>query len=106
VTLRLQRVEGGTGRPEDLAEMAGWLDKVTDGNRCFLAVEEQQLVRSILAAFPDEFAEHLELGFCPRPRPVPLPKLVDLGDGVARFDEDHYRKRPDWTYGAEPELLG
>ena len=29
---------------------------------------------------------------------VPVPKLVDLVDGVAVYDEHHARKRPDWTY--------
>ena len=33
------------------------------------------------------------------PRPsVPVPKLVDLVDGVAVYDERQARKRPDWTY--------
>jgi hypothetical protein len=52
----------------------------------------------VLRSFPDEVAEHLERGACPRPRPIPLPKLVDLGPGGAVYDESHYRKRPDWTY--------
>ncbi|MPY94087.1 MAG: NADH-quinone oxidoreductase subunit F [Acidimicrobiia bacterium] len=105
VTLRLQRIEAGTGTEDDIAEMVGWLDKVTDGNRCYLAVEEQLVVRSVLTAFPDEVARHLELGRCPRPRPAPLAKLVDLRDGHATYDEDHPRKRPDWTYSDRPELL-
>ena len=29
--------------------------------------------------------------------PRPLPKLVDLRDGVATYDEGYWRKRPDWT---------
>ena len=56
------------------------------------------MVSSMLRAFPDEFAEHIELGRCPRPRRRPIPKLVDLVDGVAVYDETFWRKRPDWTY--------
>jgi NADH-quinone oxidoreductase subunit F len=52
----------------------------------------------VLRAFPDEFAEHLEQHGCPRPSPRPMPKLLDLADGVATYDESFWRKRPDWTY--------
>ena len=71
---------------------------MTDGNRCYLAVEERVVVTSILQTFADEVAEHIELGRCPRPRPLPIWKLLDLRDGVATYDESFWRKRPDWTY--------
>jgi hypothetical protein len=29
---------------------------------------------------------------------LPLPKIVDISDGVARFDEHQQLKQPDWTY--------
>jgi len=99
ITSLLARVEGGVADDHDVAEIGAWLGKVTDGNRCYLAVEEQQMVSSILRMFPDEFSEHLTLGRCPRPRPIPLPLLVDItADGRAAYDETHARKRPDWTY--------
>ena len=81
--------------------MGGWLRSVTDGNRCYLAVEEQVLVSSILQAFPDEVAAHLEAP-CPLPRPILVPKIVDLDDGRVVYDERQARKRPDWTYEGEP----
>ncbi len=98
ITEHLERIELGTGRDDDLAVIDAWLDRVTDGSRCFLAAEERILVSSILRGFPDEFAEHIETGRCPRPRQLPLPKLVDLAGGVAVYDESFWRKRPDWTY--------
>jgi NADH:ubiquinone oxidoreductase subunit F (NADH-binding) len=98
ITGLLQRIEAGDGEPDDLDELAAWLEKVTDGNRCFLAVEERTFVLSVLQAFPDEVAEHLELGRCPRPKSVVLPKLVDIVDGVAVYDDRIDRKLPDWTY--------
>ena len=101
ITQHLQRIETGDGGDADLAGIAGWLERVTDGSRCYLAVEEQVMVSSILRAFPDEFAEHIEQGACPRPRRLPIPKLLDLADGTATYDEAFWRKRPDWTY--EPE---
>jgi hypothetical protein len=52
----------------------------------------------VLRAFPDEFAEHIEQHRCPRPTRRPMPKLLDLADGTATYDESFWRKRPDWTY--------
>ena len=67
----------------------------------YLATEEQRMVSSVLRAFPEEFAEHIEQHRCPRPSRRPMPKLVDLADGTAAYDESFWRKHPDWTY--EPE---
>jgi NADH:ubiquinone oxidoreductase subunit F (NADH-binding) len=102
ITEHLERIETGAGSEEDLAGIHRWLDHVTDGSRCFLAREEQVMVSSILRAFPEEFVEHLESGRCPRPRRLPIPKLLDLADGVATYDERFWHKRPDWTYDPEP----
>jgi NADH-quinone oxidoreductase subunit F len=101
ITERLERIELGQGTSEDLDGIVGWLERVTDGNRCALAVEERVLVASLLQRFGDEFVEHLELHRCPRPRSLPIPKLVDLEDGRAVYDERFWYKQPDWTY-AEP----
>lgn len=106
ITEHLERIETGAGAPSDLDAITGWLGHVTDGSRCFLASEEQIVVSSILRAFPEEFAEHLELGRCPRPRRLPIPKLLDLADGHAVYDESFWRKRPDWTYAPDAEARG
>jgi NADH:ubiquinone oxidoreductase subunit F (NADH-binding) len=102
ITQHLESIETGRGDEADLSAIAGWLDHVTDGSRCYLATEERIVVSSVLRAFPEEFAEHLELGGCPRRRDLPFPKLIDLADGRAVYDESFWRKRPDWTYDAEP----
>ena len=101
ITRHLERLETGAGSEDDLRGIAHWLEQVTDGNRCYLAVEEQVMVNSVMQAFPEEFVEHLELGRCPRRRRLPIPKLIDLTDGVATFDEEYWRKRLDWTYAPE-----
>ncbi len=98
ITERLGRLEAGTATDDDVGAIRGWLDRVTDGNRCYLAVEEQRVVGSILVAFAEEVAEHLGAGGCPRPDARPIPKLVELRNGRAVYDEDYLRKQPDWTY--------
>ncbi len=74
------------------------MDRVTDGSRCYLAVEERVVVSSILRAFPGEFADHLDAYTCTTAARRPMPKLVDLADGRALYDESFWRKQPDWTY--------
>ena len=102
ITTRLERIEAGVGSARDLDELGYWAQRVTDGNRCYLAVEEQVLTVSIVRRFADEFAEHIDGGRCPRPRPIPLPLIKRLGDGVVEYDERHYLKQPDWTYAPAP----
>ena len=98
ITHRLNEIEACRGSEEDIAVIGARLGNVTDGNRCYLPVEEQHVVGSILRAFPEEFTAHLD-GNCPNPRTdLIAPKIVDLADGVVTYDEHHRRKRPDWTY--------
>jgi NADH-quinone oxidoreductase subunit F len=101
ITERLERIQTGVGDDADIAATQGWLARVTDGNRCYLAVQEQLVVSSILRAFPEEFVHHIGRQACPQVRARPMPKLVDLVGGRASYDETFWRKRPDWTY--EPE---
>ena len=101
ITGHLERIETGTGDVGDLDAITGWLGHVTDGSRCYLATEEQIVVSSVLHAFPEEFAEHLALGRCPRPRRLPIPKLIDLDGGRAVYDESFWHKQPDWTYAPD-----
>ncbi len=101
ITTRLERVQAGVGDDRDLGVIRHWLERVTDGNRCYLAVQERLVVASILATFSDEVDEHLTLGRCPRPRELLLPKLDDLHDGVAVYDTRHWHKQPDWSYAGD-----
>ena len=98
ITERLDDLQHGTATERQLEEIWEWLAKVTDGSRCFLATEELQVVGSIIEQFPREIEEHLEVDGCPRPRHLVVPKLVDLRDGEAVYDERQPRKQPDWTY--------
>jgi NADH-quinone oxidoreductase subunit F len=85
ITTHLERIESGRGDGSDVDALRQWLARVTDGNRCYLAVQERLVVGSVLATFANELEAHLELRACPRPRPIRLPRLVDLTDGVATY---------------------
>ena len=98
ITDRLLAIEQGAGSDDDLAEINARLRTVTDANRCYLGTEEQNVVSSILRAFPDAFAARLEGSAGPlRPALVPLIEDI-LDDGTVVYDQRHVRKRPDWTY--------
>jgi hypothetical protein len=83
---------------------------VTDQNRCYLPVELQTVVASILRTFPDDFVAHLDgsAGLPPSSdardarREYHLPKIVDLdmAAGTVAYDHRITLKQPDWTYAA------
>lgn len=94
-----------TRRLDALAERSGnsnieiigeRLRDVTNQNRCFLGEEEQRVISSLLREFPEDFTADSE-GLEP-PASLPVPKIVDIRDGVATYDESQQRKQPDWTY--------
>ena len=98
ITGILERIETGAGEDTDIANIEAWLTRVTDANRCYLGMEERLVVSSVLRAFPEEFVEHIAQHACQRPGRRPMPKLLDLADGAATYDERFWHKQPDWTY--------
>ncbi len=98
ITSILDRIETGAGEDTDIANIEGGLTRVTDANRCYLGMEERLVVSSVLHAFSEEFVEHIEQHACPRPGRRPMPKLLDLADGTATYDERFWHKQPDWTF--------
>ena len=97
ITAALTRLCSGKGSAGDLERIEEWLPLVVDANRCYLPVEERRVVASLLLSFPEDFAAHLE-GPCPRPRDIPVPKIVDLEAGKVTYDLRQAKKLPDWTY--------
>ena len=98
ITERLLAIEQGRGGDEDLGVINSRLRTVTDANRCYLGTEEQNVVSSILRAFPEAFAARLE-GTAGPLRPAIVPLVKDISDdGAVTYDERHLRKQPDWTY--------
>jgi NADH-quinone oxidoreductase subunit F len=99
ITRALEALSEGTGSDHEIEVIGARLRSVTDQTRCYLATEEQAIISSMLQHFPEEFALHLE-GRCSKehPRPLQVPKIVDIADGVVTWDEHQAAKQPDWTY--------
>ncbi len=74
------------------------LRDVTNQNRCFLGEEEQRVISSLLRKFPEDFSSKFD-GVAPL-EALPIPKIVDIRDGIAIYDETQQRKQPDWTYAS------
>jgi NADH-quinone oxidoreductase subunit F len=100
ITGALDDIVANRGTDASIELINHWLPEVADANRCFLPVEEQQMLGSILRSFPEDFEAHLA-GSCPSPRAIAIPKLVDLDASGAHYDARQMRKRPDWTYDDE-----
>jgi NADH-quinone oxidoreductase subunit F len=80
----LERLERGAAGDHDVDELGPALQMVTDQNRCYLPVELQTVIASILREFPEDFVAHLE-ATPPPPRLYRLPKLADMSDGTVTY---------------------
>ena len=87
---------------DDVEDIGARLRMVTDQNRCYVPVELQTVVASILREFPEDFVAHLD-GRPPATRMYRLPKIVDMGEGTVTYDTRIALKQPDWTYAAPSE---
>ncbi|MDQ6613826.1 MAG: hypothetical protein M3083_03510 [Actinomycetota bacterium] len=102
ITAYLERLLALRADDRDILTISERLRTVADGNRCAIPLEERALISSFLRSFPEEFADHLEGRRCSGRHDLPIPKIVDIVDGVAIFDRRQRFKQPDWTYADEP----
>ena len=93
----LDRLRTSDAAPDDLDVVRRRVRTVTDGARCYLAQQHQDVVSSILELFPDVLAAHAD-GAAPPADLEPIAPLVDIVDGDAVLDDLQLRKQPDWEY--------
>ncbi len=104
VTAQLEGLVLGTSTAADVvAQLRRSLAGVTDSARCYLPTQEQRVVASLLDGFPDDLAERL--AGIPGDPDAPLPKIVDIDDGIAELSEGPPHKYPDWTLRDTPVRL-
>lgn len=91
---RLFALDEGRATFETLEEMAAWIGRVTDANRCGLGAGERALAAGLLRLYTDEVVAHLE-GGCPSERVLLLPKMTDWLPEEGRFlyDEGYFAWR-------------
>ena len=70
---------------------------VADRARCYLGIQQQMVLGSILEHFPDELEGHLSGALDPV-EPELIAELVDIRGGQAVWDERQRHKQADWTY--------
>jgi NADH-quinone oxidoreductase subunit F len=104
ITELLERIDRGEGSDVDVETILARALTVTDAQRCALPTGETLIAQSAVQVFGEEIAEHFGRG-CPRPRDLPLPKILDFDEetGVFLYDERYRLKQPDWTYADEAE---
>lgn len=96
ITRRLDKLAEGQGQLVDVQVVGERLQGITDQNRCYVGEEEQRVIGSLLRNFPEDFVSELEGASVLEA--LPVPKIVDIRDGRAAYDEQQLRKQPDWTY--------
>jgi NADH:ubiquinone oxidoreductase subunit F (NADH-binding) len=101
----LDAIAHGNGNESDIEIIGRNLRIVTDGNRCALPQETQNVIGSLLTRFPEEFVVGIEGGSGLPARGLQMPKLIDIVDGQSIYDERYQYKQMDWTYsdGRPPE---
>jgi NADH:ubiquinone oxidoreductase subunit F (NADH-binding) len=93
----LRRIRGSDATDRDLAQLEERLLTVTDGARCYLAEQTQQVAGSILQHCPDTVEAHLDRSLGGVPAHLIAP-IVDIVDGEVVLDETQWTKQPDWTH--------
>ena len=96
----LARVTRSEATARNLGEVGDLLETVSDEARCYLALQHQAVVQSILTGFGEEFQAHVD-GAATPVEPALITELVGLEGDEAVFNERHRQKQPDWTYDAE-----
>ena len=96
----LARLCRGQADDTDLEVIAQRASTVGDNARCYLALQHQAVVTSLVERFPDDLAAHVR-GEAKPTEPALVTELVDLDNGKAVLDNRFLEKQPDWTYDEE-----
>jgi NADH:ubiquinone oxidoreductase subunit F (NADH-binding) len=96
----LARVSRSQASARNLNEVGDLLGTVSDEARCYLALQHQAVVESIVTGFGDELQAHVD-GRAQAVEPVLVSELVGIEGDEAVINGRQADKQPDWSYGAE-----
>ncbi len=98
LTQILDRVRSSAPEPDDLERLPQLAATVTDGARCYLAQQHQNIALSLLRNFPEALAAHAD-GRAAGAGSFPIVPLLDIVDGEAVLALDELELEPDWGDG-------
>jgi NADH:ubiquinone oxidoreductase subunit F (NADH-binding) len=87
ITESFTRLARGGGSPGDLEDVAAWLIRVTDSNRCGLGAGERAFGEGLMRVFGDELIEHADGRPCGLDRRIVVPVLDRYEDGRFTYVE-------------------
>jgi NADH-quinone oxidoreductase subunit F len=98
ITEVLDRIRRSDPDDDDLDRLSTLLTGITEGARCYLAQQHQDVVQSLLTRFPEALAAHVE-GRATEAEPFPVVPLVDIVDDKPLLALDELAVQPDWGGG-------
>ncbi|HMC04594.1 MAG TPA: NADH-ubiquinone oxidoreductase-F iron-sulfur binding region domain-containing protein, partial [Actinomycetota bacterium] len=96
----LARVSRSEATARNLAEVGELLRTVSDEARCYLALQHQAVVESIVTGFGEELKAHAD-GASSGVEPALVAELVGIEGDEAMVNGRQADKQPDWSYGDE-----
>jgi NADH:ubiquinone oxidoreductase subunit F (NADH-binding) len=85
ITERFTRLAIGGGGVGDVEDIAAWVLRVTDSNRCGLGAGQRAFAGGILDGFAGDLAHHIEGDPCESTRTVVAPLIEDWDPDAGRF---------------------
>jgi len=98
IAATLERLRRTAPRPDDAVRLPELAARVTDGARCYLAQQHQNVVLSVLSLFPDALAAHAD-GRAAGVGSYPIVPMVDIVDEKAVLAFGDLDVQPDWAEG-------
>ena len=93
----LRALSASDATDQDVESLSTRLATVADGARCFLASQQERVIRSVLRWYPDAVAAHAGGGLA-GVEPEPIVPIADIVDGRVVLDLSELNKQPDWSY--------
>lgn len=95
----LEKIVSADSGPEDLVAVEERIGTVATGARCYLATQQEVVLRSLQEVFPQALSVHVDDTVAITEVPLIAPIVDIVGDQVV-LDEAQATKQPDWTQDA------
>ena len=99
ITDALDRLRRSEPSGDDLQQLPRLASRVTDGARCYLAQQHQNVVQSLLTRFPDALAAHAD-GQASGAGSYPIVPLHDIVNDQPVLELDNLDLEADWADGS------